>query len=152
MATVNNWLTSVGGSGVTGNYNQAPSMVDSPIIKKRFLDCSTNNMTSGEYHKIFAIPANCSVSAKAAVHTAEGGTGTIDLVVVLDSDTAATGTTLVLANDYDVNTTVTNPLANTITASGSVTAASSLCVLANNTLDTAKFWVIMEIVPLATTD
>jgi hypothetical protein len=155
MSTVNDWLTTVNGVTAPGNYGVSAAGVDEPVLKRRFIDCVTNPMTSGEYHKVLAVAANTLVRVAIVCQTAEGAADTIDVALVADTDTTA-GTPIVLLNDFELNTNTFAIGQNSVylvhNTIGFTSVAASLQILANAALTAAKFWVIAEFIPLKTTD
>lgn len=128
-----------------GNYNVTKQILDEEITLKRFIDTSTDNLTSGAFYKLFSVPEYFSVlEAYVTCHTAETSAGS-DTVDIVDDDSATT-------------TLVTNgalATAGTVTATNArktYTAAGFVCMRPDAALTTAKFWVIIKGVQLKTTD
>lgn len=141
------WTTSISGTVQEGNYNVAADDGRRFAIKKRYIDCATYNMASGSYYKIMDVPANTIVRTYIFVGTVEGGTATVDLCWVADTDTTPSSA-VALMDDQTIETDDT-------CAAGTVYANDvdgSLVILANEALDAAKFWIVAEMLQLATTD
>ena len=102
----------------------------------RYFDAATVGMTAADTFKICTIGAGVMVNGVwVVIATAEGATATIDI-----GDTAsATG----YSNDLDINST-----SHTVTAATTqvkyYSAADYLVLLVNNTLDAAKFYVVVR--------
>lgn len=126
-----------------GNYNIGKQLLDEEITLSQFMDTSVDNLASGSYYKIFAVPANFALlDAFVICHTAEGATGTVDIV---DDDSATT----TFVNDANVNS------AGAVGATAArklYTSAGFIVILPNNALDTAKFEVVIRGKLIKTTD
>lgn len=127
----------------SGNYGVTKEYMDAPVVLKRFIDCSTDNLTSGSFYKLFAVPANfCVMEAYVVCHTAEGAAETVDIV---DDDSATT----TFVTNANVNS------AGTITATNArkmFTAAGFIVARPDADLGTCKFEVIVHGVLIKTTD
>lgn len=118
-----------------GNYNVGKRNLDDTVTMVRYIDTSVDNLTSGGYYKIFAVPAYFALlKAYIVVVTAEGAAETLDLV---DDDSSSTTFT----NDADLNT-ANGVVANT--TSGYYSSAGYICILANADLTATQFYVIVE--------
>lgn len=147
MATVNNWLTAISGTTKHGNYEIAAGDGRFAVVKKRYFAAATNNMSSGEYYKIFDVPADCIVRSYIFTGTVEGGTATIDVSFITDADTTA-ASEVAMVNNHNLNSDDALS-AGTVIANDS---AGYIVLKPENALDAATFWVVVECMPLASTD
>lgn len=122
-------------STYAGNYNVGKRNLDEEITLIRYFSTASNPLSSTGVYKLFAVPAGfCITKAYVVCETAEGGTGTIDIV---DDDIVST----TIVNDANVNS------ANAVTANTArryYPSGGYICVLANNDLDAAKFYVVVR--------
>lgn len=117
-----------------GGYNVSREILDQQVTLVRYFDTTVNNLASGSYYKLFAVPAKFMCEAiYIVVETGEGATETIDIT---DDDSATT----TFVDDCSVETagTVTKSTADKYYAS-----AGYITLLANNDLTAAQFWVVV---------
>jgi len=126
-----------------GNYNVGTRILDQEITLTRFIDTSSDNLGSGEYTKLWSVPAGFLITeGYATCHTAEttSGSDTFDITV----------------NDATTHTIISNA---GLSAEGVVTAtnarwycaaASYICIKPDAALTTAKFWVTIKGIILST--
>ena len=126
-----------------GNYQVTKELLDEVITLKRFIDTTVDTLASGEWYKIFAVPANfVLLEAYVVAHTAEGAGDTIDIVDD-DSDT----TTFVSAAALNSTSAVA------VAAARKRYAAAGFIVMKPSAeIATAKFEVIIRGVVIKTTD
>jgi hypothetical protein len=116
-----------------GNYAVGHRYMDQLVVLNRSFDCSVNNLASGCYYKLFAVPAKFQVfEAYVACTTAETTSGTDDLDVVDDDSSTTT-----FVNDANM----TAGEINATNARKMYTSAGYIGVLANHDLTTAVFTV-----------
>lgn len=126
-----------------GNYGVARQIMDQPIVVKRYINAASDNLTSGDYYKIFAYEANTLIMrAWIVTETVEGAADTIDV-----TDDSSGTTTLCSNHDLNTDNAVT-------TYSGSVFKASAgqICIKPDAAITVAKFWVCVEYMKLSTND
>jgi hypothetical protein len=128
MAYTNDFTTDA------GNYNVGVKILDQEITLVRYFDCTTRNLGSGEYSKLWSVPAGFQLTKAYAVCIATESSDTFDIV---DDDSATT----TFINDADMSAigTVTANTADKYYAS-----AGYICILANAALTTAKFYVVVK--------
>lgn len=126
-----------------GNYNVGVQILDQEITRTRFIDTSVDALGSGEYTKLFTLPAGFLLTeAYATCHTAEttSGTDTFDLTI---ND----ATTYTILSNADLSA------AGVVTATNArryLAAESFLCIKPDHALATAKFWVTIKGIQLNT--
>jgi hypothetical protein len=136
MAYTNDFVT-----GYAGGYNVGKVILDEVVTLTRYHACATTNLGSGEYSKMFTIPANFAIlEAYVVTTTVEGAGDTMD-VTVNDA------TTHTLVNNADMNTegcvTATN-------ARIMHTTETYVCVKPDNALTACAFVLIIRGILLST--
>lgn len=118
-----------------GNYNIGAKILDQEITLTRYIDASTDNLTSGAFYKLFSVPAGFTLlDAFVTCVTAEGAADTLDIV---DDDSATT-------------TFVTNAsmeVANVVTATNArkhYSAAGFIVLRPDAALTVCKFYVTIR--------
>jgi len=123
-----------------GRFAVAPKDLDNRVqIMERYFDASSVGMTAAEVYNVMTVADNMMVlNVYTVVETAEGDAGSLDI----GDDGDATR----YETDADLN-------AAGVTKSADVnhiyTAAGTIDITPSITLDTAKFWVVIEFVNLA---
>lgn len=123
-----------------GNYNVTEKILDQEITRSRYIDCTTDNLTSGAFYKLFAVPAGFQVNEVYVTCVATEGSDTFDVV---DDDSATT--TLLTNADMSAIGTVT-----ATTARKYYAAAGFIVIRPDAALTTAKFYVTIKGIVLNT--
>lgn len=127
----------------TSNRNVNRQILDQEMTLKAYIDTSANNLTSGDYYKLFDYDANTIINEIIVVtETVEGAGDTLDIT----DDTSGTTT---LVSNHDVNTD--NALSKYTTGLFKATAGQ-ISIKPDAALTVCKFWVIAKIIKVATTD
>ena len=124
-----------------GNYNVSTKILDQEITLTRYIDTSTDNLTSAAFYKIYSVPAGFMLTeAYVTCVTAEGAADTLDIV---DDDSATT--TFV--------TNASQQVANVVTATNArkyYAAAGFIVVRPDAALTACKFYVTIKGIVLNT--
>lgn len=119
----------------SGNYNVGKQILDEEITLTRYIDTSTDNLTSGAFYKLWSVPAGFVVlDAFVTCTTAEGAADTIDIV---DDDSATT----TFVTNANVNS------AGTVTATNArkhYSAAGFIVMRPDAALTVCKFYVTIK--------
>ncbi len=127
MAYTNDWTTDAGG------YNVGRQILDQVITMTRFINCATDNLGSGEYTKIFAVPAGFALlEAYVINHTAEGG----DTLDIVDDDSSTTV--------FVSNAALTAGAIGATNARKTYASAGFICIKPETALTTGKFSVVIQ--------
>ncbi len=124
-----------------GNYNVTKQVLDEVITLSRYIDASTDNLTSGAFYKLWSVPDNFALlEAYVSDDVAEGAGDTLDIV----DDDSATTTFVTNANLNSAGTiTTTN-------ARKAYQAAGFICMRPDADITVAKFWVVIRGIVLST--
>ena len=127
----------------TGNRNVNRQILDQEILVKAYIDTSANNLTSGDFYKLFDYDANTIINEIHVVtETVEGAGDTLDIT----DDTVGTTT---LVSNHDVNTD--NALSKYTTGLFKATAGQ-ICIKPDAALTACKFWVTAKLILVKTSD
>lgn len=129
MSYAHDWTTDA------GNYNVGKKILDEVVTITRYIDTTATgyDVGSGEYIKLFAVPANFAVlEAYIVTETAEG-TDALDLT---DDDSA---TTTFVSNHPQSAGTVTATNARKL-----FTSAGYICVHGDAAHTTGAFWAVVR--------
>lgn len=124
----------------SGNYNVGKQVLDEEITLSRYIDCTTDNLTSGAFYKLFSVAAGFLLTEAYASCVATEGADTFDIV----DDDSATTTFITNAN---------MSAAGTVTATNArkyYAAAGFIVLRPDAALTTAKFYVTIKGVKLNT--
>ena len=136
---VNDWTT----SSYPGNHGITKENVETVSLRKRYIDASANNMTSGDYYRLFYYPANTIIKRVFIVtETVEGAADTIDIT----DDESGSNT---LVSNHDLNTD--NAIGNYSTGLFKNTAGY-ISAKPDAALTVCKFWVGVELITVSTDD
>jgi hypothetical protein len=128
---------------LTSNRNISREILDQEVTVRAYIDCSSTNLTSGDYYRLFYYPANTVINEVHVItETVEGAADTTDIT---DDET---GTTTLVSN-HDLNTD--NTLSKYTTGKWKNTAGY-VCVKPDAALTVAKFWVSAKLIVYNTTD
>lgn len=131
MAYADDWTKDM------GNYNVSKRNTDEIVTLCRYIDCSADNLGSGEYTKIFYLPAGTAVLEAYTVEVTAEGTDYCDVTI----------------NDATTVTLVSNGMTNTVDVTNARTycaSASYVCLKPDAALTSAKFYVIVKCILLST--
>lgn len=138
MAVQTTFMTGAGAK----NYGVAKQHPGQEAEVVRYIDASANNLTSGDYYRLFYYEADTELrDFRIVTETVEGASDTTDLT---DDETG----TNVLVSNADLNTD--NNLAAQSTAVFKA-AAGYVCVRPDAAIGTAKFWVSGKMKKYSTT-
>ena len=127
----------------TSNRNVSRQILDHEMTSKAYVDCSANNLVSGDFYKLFDYDANTLINEiKVITETVEGTGDTLDIV----DDTV--GTTTLISN-HDVNTD--NALSKYTTGIFKATAGQ-ISIKPDAALTVCKFWVVVTYIKLTVLD
>lgn len=127
----------------TSNRNVSRQMLDHEMTLRAYIDTSVNNLTSGDFYKLFDYDANTLINeVKVITETVEGAGDTLDIV----DDTAGTTT---LVSNHDLNTD--NALSKYTTGLFKATAGQ-ISIKPDADLTVCKFWVVVTYVKLTVLD
>ena len=127
----------------TSNRNVPRQILDHEMTSRAYIDCSANNLTSGDFYKLFNYEANTLINeVKVITETVEGAGDTLDI-----TDDSVGTTTLV--SNHDVNTD--NALSKYVTGIFK-DAAGSISIKPDADLTVCKFWVVVTYVKVTTDD
>lgn len=143
MATVNSRL----GKNYPGNYEFNGANDAKPALKRRYHNCATDNLASGEYYTMFAVPANSIIRSYAWTETVEGAAETLDVIWIAVTDTtAASGVSMISNHTLETDDTCST---GTVIAQD---AAGYVCVKPDAALTVGKFNLVIEIIPMSNND
>ena len=126
-----------------GNRDEVKNNVEGSVVRRAYVDCSENNLDSGDFYKIFAYGANTIISdVHVVTETVEEAGDTLDIT----DDTAGTTT---LVSNHDVNTD--NAISNYRTGIFKE-SAGHLAIKPDADLTVCKFWVTAKFTPLTVND
>ncbi len=131
MAYADDWTKDM------GNYNVSKRNLDEIVTLCRYIDCSTYNLNSGEYTKIFTLPAGTVVLEAYTVEVTAEGTDYCDVTI----------------NDATTITLVSNGMTNAVDATNArayCASESYVCLKPDAALTAAKFYVIVKCMLLST--
>jgi len=127
----------------TSNRNVPRQILDQEVEVKAYIDCSANNLTSGDFYKLFDYPANTLINEIVVItETVEGAGDTLDI-----TDDSVGTTTLV--SNADVNTD--NAVSKYTTGLFKDTAGQ-ISIKPDADLTVCKFWVQAKLQLFKTTD
>jgi hypothetical protein len=131
MAYTNDWTKDA------GNYNISKRNLDEVVTLTRYFDCSADNLGSGEYTKIFTVPAGTAILEAYTVEVTAEGTDYCDVTV----------------NDATTITLVNNGMTNAVDVTNArayCASESYICLKPDAALTSAKFYVIVRCMLLST--
>jgi hypothetical protein len=124
---------------LAGNRGQTKRNVEGAVTRRAYIDASTNNLTSGDFYRLFKYDANTLIQkAHIITETVEGAADTID---VTDDESGTT----TLCSNHDLNTD--NAITNYSTGLFKNTAGY-ISLKPDAAIATAKFWVVVVLIPL----
>ncbi len=127
----------------TSNRNVNRQILDQEILVKAYVDASANNLTSGDFYKLFDYDANTFINEVVVItETVEGAVDTLDIT----DDTVGTTT---LVSNHDVNTD--NAITKYTTGLFKATAGQ-ISIKPDAALTVCKFWVIVKMTKVLVTD
>jgi len=118
-----------------GNYNVGKQILDEVITLSRYIDCSTDDLASGAFYKLWSVPDDFALlEAYLSCDVVEGAANT---VTITDDDSTTTSFVTVASVNTAGTVTATN-------ARKTYQAAGFIVMTPSAALDAAKFWVIIK--------
>jgi hypothetical protein len=125
------------------NRNVPRQILDQEVVVKAYVDASANNLASGDFYKLFDYEANTLINEVLVItETVEGAAETLDI-----TDDSVGTTTLVA--DADMNTAKS---VSKYTTGILKTTAGQICIKPDAALTVCKFWVVVKLQKLTTSD
>ena len=138
MAVQTTFMTGAGAK----NYGVAKQHPGQEAEVVRYIDASANNLTSGDYYRLFYYEADTElIDFHVITETVEGVADTVDIT---DNET---GTNVLVSNaDLNTDNNVAKQSSNIFKS-----AAGYVCVRPDAAIGTAKFWVTGKMKKFSTT-
>lgn len=127
----------------TGNRNVPRQILDQEVEVKAYIDCSANNLMSGDFYKLFDYPANTLINEVVVItETVEGAGDTLDI-----TDDSVGTTTLISNADMNTDNAVSKYTTGLFKAT-----AGQICIKPDAALTVCGFWVQAKLQLFKTTD